>query len=163
MNEAINRLAGRAAAALLLTSSVAAPAGAGPLPDGGITREEVVAVLKDQGLTGKITDGQDGNRRVDSLFEGTKFGVYFFDCDRSRCASIQFSAGFSKKGVAPQRILDWNRDKRFGRAYLDKVADPWIEMDMDVEHGATTEAIANDLERWKAIIQEFRTYIGFKG
>ncbi len=65
--------------------------------------------------------------------------------------------------MTPQRILDWNRDKRFGRAYLDKAGDPWVEMDMDVEHGATTEAIANDLERWKAVIQEFRTYIGFKG
>ncbi|HEY4168655.1 MAG TPA: YbjN domain-containing protein [Reyranella sp.] len=95
MNKTINRHAGRIAAALLLGSSVGVSAWAGPLPDGGVTREEVAAVLK---------------------------------------------AGFSKKGVAPQRILDWNRDKRFGRAYLDKVGDPWVEMDVDVEHGATTEA-----------------------
>ena len=160
MNKTISRVAGLTAA-LLLTPLLGAPAGAGPLPDGGVTREEVAAVLKEQGFENKITDGQDGERRINSTFEGTKFGVYFFDCDGSRCGSIQLSAGFGKKGLAA-KLADWNRDKRFGRAYLDKVGDPWVEMDVDVQHGATTEAIANDLERWKALLAEFRTYIGFK-
>jgi hypothetical protein len=32
--------------------------------------------------------------------------------------------------------------------------------DVDVEHGATTEAIANDMERWVTVLAEFTKYIG---
>ena len=57
------------------------------------------------------------------------------------------------------QVAEWNRTKRFGRVYLDRDSDPWIEMDMDVEHGATTEAMANDLTRWALVLTEFRKFI----
>ena len=73
--------------------------------------------------------------------------------------SIQFSAGFSVKNVTPAKIAQWNRTKRFGRAYLDDDFEPWVEMDMDLEHGGTTEALANNLDRWVGVIGEFNKYI----
>jgi hypothetical protein len=33
-------------------------------------------------------------------------------------------------------------------------------MDMDMEHGATTEAMTNDLDRWVVVMNEFRKFIG---
>ena len=52
-------------------------------------------------------------------------------------------------------IATWNRDARFGRAYLDKDDDPVVEMDVDVSRGATTEALASNLESWRLVLREF--------
>ena len=146
-------------AAILL--AITFPALAGPLPDGGVTAQEVVRVLQSKGLQAAITTGKDGDPLIHSASGGSKFGVYFYECKKSpRCGSIQFSAGFTQRNVSPARLADWNRGKRFGRVYLDDDFDPWVEMDMDMEHGATTEAIANNVERWVGVIGEFTKYIG---
>jgi len=34
-------------------------------------------------------------------------------------------------------------------------------MDMDVQHGSKPEAIANDLDRWVAVLADFTKYIGW--
>jgi hypothetical protein len=162
MSKAVNGLAGLAGAALLLTSSLAAPVRAGPLPDGGVTKEEMAAALKERGFAARSSTDQQGDPLIESAFEGTKFAVYFFECSKGRCASIQFAAGFVKKAVTAAKLMEWNRDKRFGRTYLDKEGDPWVEMDADVEHGATTESVVNDVGRWVAVLKEFRSFIGFK-
>ena len=52
-------------------------------------------------------------------------------------------------------IAAWNRDARFGRAYLDRDGDPVVEMDVDVSRGATTEALASNLESWRLVLREF--------
>ena len=134
---------------------------AGPLPDGGVTVQEVARSLQVKGFMTDITTDKDGDPLIKSMLEGAKFSVYFYECGKPRCKSIQFAAGFVMKGtMQASQVADWNRTKRFGRVYLDRESDPWIEMDMDLEHGATTEAMANNLARWMLVLSEFRKYIG---
>jgi hypothetical protein len=149
-------------AAILATTLVQAPlALAAPLPDGGVTAAEIARILQSKGFQAEIGTDKQGDPLVRSTSGGAKFGVYFYEChDQPRCESIQFSAGFTKTGVGADKVAEWNRTKRFGRAYMDSEADPWVEMDVDVEHGATTEAIANDLDRWVHVMGEFMRYIG---
>ena len=138
-----------------------ATAWAGYLPDGGITAQEVAASMKGKGFQAEVTTDKDGDPLVKSVYEGTKFSVYFYECSpKQRCKSIQYAAGFSMKGgISALKVEEWNRKKRFGRVYQDSESDPWIEMDMDMEHGATTEAMANNLDRWLVVIREFRKFI----
>jgi hypothetical protein len=37
--------------------------------------------------------------------------------------------------------------------------DPFVEMDIDFEHGATSEAIANYVDTWAAVLPAFKTFI----
>jgi hypothetical protein len=84
--------------------------------------------------------------------------VYFYQCEGGRCGSIQFSAGFEGAASVPMtKVMEWNRTKRFGRAFLDG-GSLFVEMDMDVERGATTEALANNFERWAAVVEQFPKY-----
>ena len=139
----------------------ASVASAAPLPDGGVTAQDVARVLQSKGFQAEVTTDKQGDPLVRSNSGGAKFGVYFYECKgRQRCPSIQFSAGFASTGITPQKVAEWNRSKRFGRVYLDKEDDPWVEMDIDVEHGANTEAVANDLDRWTSVMGEFMRYIG---
>jgi len=137
-------------------------AAAGPLPDGGVTVQEVARSLQDMGFQTEITTDRDGDPLIKSLLEGAKFSVYFYECDgKPRCKSIQYAAGFAMNGkFQAAQAAQWNRTKRFGRVYQDDEKDPWVEMDVDVEHGATTEALTNDVDRWKVVLNEFRKYIG---
>ena len=65
--------------------------------------------------------------------------------------------GRSAASITVAKVADWNRTKRFGRAYIDgdKL---YVEMDMDVERGATTEALANNFDRWVAVLEQFSKY-----
>ncbi|MCU0756991.1 MAG: YbjN domain-containing protein [Xanthomonadales bacterium] len=55
---------------------------------------------------------------------------------------IQLYAVFTGGKVSMSRINDWNRLKRFSRAYLDKDGDPVLEADLDFEGGVTNESVA---------------------
>ncbi|MEZ4432641.1 MAG: YbjN domain-containing protein [bacterium] len=59
-----------------------------------------------------------------------------------RETSAWLLAGFTADGrVLPGRINEWNRTKRFSRAYLDGEGDPIIESDIDLEGGITQKAM----------------------
>ncbi len=56
--------------------------------------------------------------------------------------SLLFYAGWStQQPVSLQAINAWNRDSRFGRAYLDSEGDPVIELDLLMTGGVTLETI----------------------
>jgi hypothetical protein len=137
----------------------AAPAA--PIPDGGATAAEVAAVLQDRGYKAEIGKDNEGDPKIRSGVQGTNFNIYFYGCHKSpRCVSIEFSLGFHiDGGLKLEQVNGWNRRNRFGRAYLDDENDPWIEMDLDMEHGFTTEAISNNLDTWDAVVSNFKHFL----
>ena len=143
---------------LLVAGAVLGWAGsaiAAPLPNGGVTAQEVAGVMRGMKLEVEMTADRDGDPLIRSNISGRKFGVYFYQCKGPRCTSIQFSSGFEgAENIAVAKIMEWNRTKRFGRAYLDG-STLFVEMDMDVERGATTEAVANNFDRWAAVMEQF--------
>lgn len=148
--------------AVLLFVSLAARAA--PMPDGGVTAGEVADVMRAKNLPVEITTDPDGDPLIHSQSNNIKFHVYFYECSpQKRCRSIQFYAGWTTKGISETQINTWDRTKRFGRAYLDRQSEPCVEMDMDLQHGATTQALANDFDRWLLVMKTFRDFIGEGG
>lgn len=147
--------------AVLVLVGLVSGALAAPLPDGGVTIQEIANVMRAQKLSLELTTDKDGDPLIKTTKDGVKFQVYFYECNsKPRCQSIQFYSGWSVKGISLEKINEWDRTKRFGRAYLDQDIEPCVEMDVDLEHGANTEAIANDLVRWLLVMKTFRTFIG---
>ena len=137
------------------------PAAAAPLQDGGVTIQDIADVMRSKGYPAELTTDRDGDPLIKSEAIGIKFEVYFYECNaQKRCQSIQYYTNWAVDTVNPTQIGEWNRTKRFGRAYLDRNQHPAVEMDVDLEHGATIAAIANDFVRWNLVMKTFRTYIG---
>src|SRR5262245_30697939 len=94
------------AAGLLCLAGQAATAG--PLPDGGVTLQEMSDVLKAGGhpiATGRV----DGTPVINTTVNGIKFSIYFLECDPvGRCQSIEFLASWSIPGVTEARMQEWN-------------------------------------------------------
>jgi hypothetical protein len=72
---------------------------------------------------------------------------------------IQLYAGFKAKRITLSRINEWNKTKRFGRAYLDNSNDPVIEADLDFEGGVTAEAIVRFVALFGQLVEGFAEYI----
>ena len=134
-----------------------------PIPVQGMSVGDVSAWLQNQGYRARIVTEKDGKSHVDSATGGTTFGVYMFDCKNNKCGSIQFSAGFDTHGAfSAQKLNEWNRDKRWSRAYIDTVNDPWIEYDVDLTPGGTYELLNDEFAIWNSELGEFTKKYGLQ-
>jgi hypothetical protein len=102
---------------------------------------------------------------ITSGASGTTFQIYFYNCTKNKdCATVQFNSGYDlKTAVSLDRINEWNRTKRFGRAFLDKENDPILQMDVDLDDGGMSHALFIDhLQFWTSILGEFEKHIGYR-
>ncbi len=150
-----------AGAALALTLMATAPAAAGPIPNGGVTVEDMVRFLQSKGYKAEVKSGTNG-RYIASATAGVNFDVYFYDCVSGRCASVQFEAGFDlANGITTAKINEWNRDKRYLKAYADSGADPHVSLDANTSPARTYEGLADDFGVWTGTLPTFASFIGW--
>jgi hypothetical protein len=158
MNRAL--LAGAAALVISFSSGAAM---AKDIPAGGLTVEEIQSWLQSAGYKAEIQTSKDGTKNVYSAADGTGFHIYPYDCKKGpRCASFQFSVGLDTKGALnATKINDWNSNNRWVRAYIDKVNDPWVEMDVDLSPGGTYENLNDEFAVWRDSLASFKKFIGW--
>lgn len=98
---------------------------------------------------------------IESAAEGVRFHVQFFGCDGLKdCQSVQFWSAFDlTNGIDIQRINDWNRDKRYGKSYLDAEMDPFLEMDVNMTGGLPLASARENLALWTTVLAEFQDHI----
>jgi putative sensory transduction regulator len=141
----------------------AASASAAIYPDIGVTAGQVAAVLQAKGYQATIGKDGSGDPMVSSSADGTKFKVLFYGCKGTqRCTALEFLVGFDlDKGMSMEKLNKWNRDSRFGHAYLDDENDPYLQLDINASPGFTSESMAGYVETWAGLVPKFKGYIGF--
>ncbi|MEZ5774179.1 MAG: YbjN domain-containing protein [Hyphomicrobiaceae bacterium] len=73
---------------------------------------------------------------------------------------VQLYAGFTlDQKPTLTRINEWNRDKRFSRAYIDKEGDPVIEADLDAAGGVTRLGLRKFIELFQFSMEQFTKHI----
>jgi len=133
-----------------------------PLPDGGVTVQEVAQELQSKGYKAEVGKDGGGDPKIVSGVDGSRFRVWFYGCESGRCASVQFETAFDlKNGVTFEKVNQWNKERRFGSAHLDDEMDPYVQYDVDFERGATTEAVANAIDVWVTVVPRFKSSLGF--
>ena len=67
--------------------------------------------------------------------------------------------GFSDaKDVSLEKLNQWNKDKRFARAYKDDEGDPVLEMDVDLDFaGIPRENVGETFNTWATLMDSFAT------
>lgn len=146
---------------LLLAASLlgAAPAPAAPLPQGGITPQQMVEIMTRHGLPATLTRDSNGVQIITSRAVNVNFDVYFYECRDGSCRDIQFAAGWSNAtGATPDRINEWNTTKRFIRVYWKPGNVVWAEQDARISRG-TTENVEEYLALWPEMLGEFKSFM----
>ena len=152
----------RALFPLALAGLMQLPASGADLAPGQVTGDP--EVVRQQmaafGLPVERGNGAGGTPMLESRIDGTAFTVYFHDC-RPVCTAIQFSAGFDLDEPLPIELVNlWNRDRRFGRAFLDEAGDPFVQMDIGLAgDGIGSQNFKDALETWRIVLSEFREFI----
>ena len=68
--------------------------------------------------------------------------------------SLQFRVAF-KATPSLDAINGWNRDKRYGKAFLDEDGDAAIDYDLDLEGGATERTVLESVRTFRALVNDF--------
>jgi hypothetical protein len=125
----------------------------------------LVSALQKAGYAAKAGTDKVGDPMITSGVSGTTFQIYFYNCTAHKaCATVQFHSGYDlQEPVSLDRINEWNRGQRFGRAFLDKENDPIIEMDVDLDDGGLSPLLFIDnIEFWASQLANFERHIGYR-
>ncbi len=127
-----------------------------PIPDGGLTIEELSAWIESEGYAVKFVTGESGKRHIETSTQGFPLNIFLGDCKGERCASLELAAGFSTGGKFDvSQINGWNYDNRWCRAYYDGDKDPWLRMNIDLWPGGTFVALSARFETWNRTLGRF--------
>lgn len=133
-----------------------------PIPDAGLTIEEVSAFMKSAGFDPKIEKSDSGAPYVALKKDGINFDVDLYDCASNRCRAVQFVASFDlKEPLAAAKANEWNLTKRYIRVYLDKSGDPIFAYDANLSPGGSYEALQDDLDVFVQFFPEMLEHIGW--
>lgn len=123
----------------------------------------VVQAMESEGWAARLVAPKDGDPYIESKRDGLKLLVLFMNCntDHQDCRSLQFYMGFNDaKDTTLDQLNEWNRTKRFGRAYRDEEGDPVMEMDVDTDQGGISPALfAEYLKTWSSLMEQFHGHI----
>jgi len=152
-------LAAAAAATLMLAGGGAE---ARPIPDAGLSVEDVLAFMKSAGFDAKIEKTDDGSPYVSTSKDGVNFDLDLYDCDHGKCRAIQFVASFDlKEPLSAAKANEWNLKKRYVRVYLDQSGDPVFAYDANLAPGGTYEALQDDVDVFVQFLPEMLEHIGW--
>lgn len=73
--------------------------------------------------------------------------------------SIQAYAGFKSDKANLSKINDWNRSKRYSRAYIDKEGDPVIELDLDLVGGITPARFVDFVKTVRVSVVQYMKHV----
>lgn len=127
----------------------------------GITPAELEAVLGQSGIPYEKTGARE--YRVE-MAELEKVWLYLDFCQEDRCGVLSLSAGLTLEEPPDlERINQWNRERRFSRAYLDDEGAAWVESDLDLTGGVSLGAVQAFLELFaEEVLPDFMDHIGFE-
>jgi len=163
------RLATLAAAAVMAVAAPA-PASAAPAPvqtatDPGVSIEAVRAWLTSKGGTVSAVNRQDGETWISITDGPLTWVVFFYSCEADVCGDIQYAASFSNPGITQAMVNDWNRDRRFLKAFFapgEAGGDNTAVVQYDVLiHPGDVEQLTDPTALWVDLVTAFATTVGY--
>lgn len=128
----------------------------------GQSPSSVVEALQAGGYKAILAKDSTGDPRIESATAGAKFFLNFYGCsNNSNCTTVTLYSAWSKKDVSLFQVNEWNKSKRFSRAYIDKDGDPALEFDIDLDDGGMSQSLFIDnIQFWELQVGNFKKHIG---
>lgn len=101
---------------------------------GSISGQDLQKILQSEGYLNVVVDA-DGD--LNFKIEGTKVQIFVAENQQS----IQFHSAWAGTNATLRSVNEWNKTKKYSKAYLDDDADPHLELDLDLAGGVTVARI----------------------
>ena len=148
--------------ALALTAALlAAPAVRAEETIDATDPEGILDVARHYGEATLLKDGE-GDPLINGSIDGTSYQLFFYGCSENRnCTTLMFTASWEVPNLTDKAMATWNRDKRFGNAYIDGDGFPTVEMNVNLLYGVTRRNLDDTIDWWKLVLNEFAEYYDF--
>lgn len=130
-----------------------------------ITGADTAEILNAARGYGSATLGEqsNGDPQITGKIAGVTYQVYFRNCTNGAdCEDLNFYLGFLDIKPTLESINDWNLNKRFSRAYLDKDQDACVEMDLDLVKGVSAAYLDAQFGLWNMVVGQFSEHVGYQ-
>lgn len=159
-----------AAIALAAPQLAAAPAAktstASTAPGGLVSSQNaqaLLAVVRSVDPQAKLVNPSEGNPYIESTYNSLKYLIFLMNCDEAmrNCKTVQFYMGFNDaKETTLEQYNQWNKTRRFARAYRDDEGDAVLEMDLDLDFkGIPRQNFLESIATWKSLMDSYRAYL----
>ena len=145
---------------LVSCAAPAAVAASGQIDGSGVN--DILNLMRGYG-SATLGTQDNGDPKIAGKIEGQPYSMYFSNCTNNKdCEDIDLYAGYL--GIKPSldKLNAWNRDTRFGRAYLDNDGDAGIDMDINLVHGVSADNLDSTLSIWAQLVKKYTAYVGAK-
>ncbi|MBU2977103.1 YbjN domain-containing protein [Alteromonas sp. C1M14] len=120
---------------------------------------EILNIAKGFG-SANLKKDSSGDPMITGRIDGNKYGIFFYGCSDGRnCDEIQFVAAWSGVDASLSDVNEYNRLRKFGKAYLDSDGDPNLDMIINMDYGITVETLEDNFDWWTKIIKTFETEV----
>lgn len=112
---------------------------------------------------GKLDVDSAGDPMIVGTMEGATYTVVFYGCqNNANCTTLLFRAGFTKQGFSDTDMGNWNRERLYGRAYIDDEGDPVIEMTSNLFGGVSPTNLDDTFDWWRVVLTQFKEHIAWQ-
>lgn len=127
-----------------------------------VSPSSVSGWLTEQGLSPEIVSPDD-DPYVRVRDGQITWLLFFYGCGDAGCDSLQFAASFTNDAITMDRINQWNRDRRFLKAYFEAGDEGTAVVQYDVI--PTAPAVGGDMNEhlslWRRNVNLFAVHVGF--
>ncbi len=153
---------GPALAAAITAAMLAAPAAGAEETIDATDPERILAIAHSFGEAALTTDNL-GDPLIEGRIGEKDYRLLFYGCSEGRdCKTLMFSAGWEGDDrtdeLTDAMMADWNREKRFGKAYLDEDGLATVEMNVNLHGGVTRANLDDTIDWWRLVLAEFADY-----
>ncbi|MHA1529712.1 MAG: YbjN domain-containing protein [Alphaproteobacteria bacterium] len=118
----------------------------------------ILVVVQGYGEASLTTDNL-GDPLIKGRIGEKSYELFFYDCTEGRdCKSLTFSATWEADGLTDGLMAGWNREKRFGKAYLDGDGNATVEMSVNLHGGVTRANLEDTIDWWRLVLAGFADF-----
>lgn len=114
---------------------------------------EVQGLLRELGYSPRPLENRDNAWAIELNGQRT---IVFLSSSGKNLQLWSYVVGGGK--VTLEKVNEWNKTKRFSRAYLDSDGDPNVEYDIDLEGGVSTGAVREGIRTFGIVITAFKDF-----
>lgn len=129
---------------------------------GRMTPGEITRIMQEKGYAAYVDEDGEGDPMIIANDGETKFGVFFFDCEKSGtmpdryCTDLEFMVVYDvDKKPTLVKLNEWNAGQAFGKAYLRDETSVSLEMPVNLAKGVSESFVISSLEWWGSIMEGF--------
>ena len=85
-----------------------------------------------------------------------EYSIDLYNCRNGEsCWDVRFSARWPDAVTPLQFINDWNREARYGKAFLDSDSHPNLTMDLEIVYGTDRRKLESIFDHWSSSLNDF--------